>query len=305
VSPPAPVFPNFRQSLLLLGGLVIVLGGVVGGLSLGADLPAPWLLGAMLGAEAAVVVVALRLARWPLRRILAGAGFSTRMLRRLLLLGAGNLLLIGSLLYLISVVIGPVKLPVLEDLLVAGTAAEFAVVALGVAAGAPILEELLVRGVVLRGLVASRGRTGGVLLSSLFFAVLHGPTLQAAPAFLNGVVWALVLLRTGSLGATVFLHALNNATVFMLVQASRHLVRPEDAAAPETGPRLLAIAFVTATGLLGASVVGGVLRTLARDPERLSRFWGLPVAEVPEGTATTADAPAAATPAADGAPRGG
>lgn len=286
MSPPARVFPNVRQSLLLLGGLVLVLGAVVGGLSLGVDLPAPWLLGAMLGAEALVVVVAMRLARWPVRRVLAGAGFSTRTLRRLLLLGAGNLLLIGSLLYLIAVVFGPVKQPVLEDLLVAGTALEFAVVALGVAAGAPVLEELLVRGVVLRGLVANRGRVVGVLLSSLFFALLHGPTLQAAPAFLNGVVWALVLLRTGSLGATVFLHALNNATVFMLVQASRHVVPPEGAAAPDAAPRVLAVAFVAASGLLGASVVAGVLRALPRDAARLTRFWGLPA----EG----ADAPPAA-----------
>jgi membrane protease YdiL (CAAX protease family) len=286
VSPPARVFPNVRQSLLLLGGLVLVLGAVVGGLSLGVDLPAPWLLGAMLGAEALVVVVAMRLARWPVRRVLAGAGFSTRTLRRLLLLGAGNLLLIGSLLYLIAVVFGPVKQPVLEDLLVAGTALEFAVVALGVAAGAPVLEELLVRGVVLRGLVANRGRVVGVLLSSLFFALLHGPTLQAAPAFLNGVVWALVLLRTGSLGATVFLHALNNATVFTLVQASRHVVPPEGAAAPDAAPRVLAVAFVAATGLLGASVVASVLRALPRDPARLTRFWGLPAAG--------GDAPAAA-----------
>ena len=284
MSPPARVFPNLRESVALLAGLVVVLGVVGGGLSLGADLPAPWLLGAMLAAEAIVVVIALRLARWPLRRVLVGAGFSTRTLRRLLILGAGNLLLIGSLLYLITLLVGPVKQPVLEDLLVARTLLEFGVVALGIAAGAPILEELLVRGVLLRGLVASWGRTRGILLSALFFALLHGYSLQAAPAFLNGVVWALVLLRTGSLGATVFLHALNNATVFLLVQASRHVVPPEEAARADAAPHLLAIAFVAATGVLGAAVVMNVLRALPRDPARLAEFWGLPLAAAPAAT---------------------
>ena len=70
----------------------------------------------------------------------------------------------------------------------------------------------------------------------------------------------------------------------MLVQASRHVVPPEEAARADAAPHLLAIAFVAATGVLGAAVVLNVLRALPRDPARLAKFWGLPLAAAPAGT---------------------
>jgi len=95
---------------------------------------------------------------------------------------------------------------------------------------------------------------------------------------LNGVVWAVVLLRTGSLGATLFLHSLNNSLVFLLVHLSR-LAPPEaglEAAQAPAAPPPVALLMAGIAGLAGLSLVLTGLAALPRDPERLARFWALP-----------------------------
>lgn len=88
-----------------------------------------------------------------------------------------------------------------------------------VAGLAPIAEEWLFRGVIQQGLVGRYGAPGGVLATSLLFAVGHGsPGISAAAwlavatsTFLTGLVLGFVRLATGSLLAPMLLHAAMNA----------------------------------------------------------------------------------------------
>ena len=80
----------------------------------------------------------------------------------------------------------------------------------------PLLEEILFRGLLLE-LISSRfGQVAGVLISSAAFAIAHG-TAAALPIFGLAIILALVKLRTRSLVAAWFVHALHNGgTTFLL-----------------------------------------------------------------------------------------
>lgn len=84
---------------------------------------------------------------------------------------------------------------------------------------APVLEELLCRGVVLESLRSRYGTVPAWFFSSLFFGVLHGQLLLAANAFVIGLILGYVCLVTGSLWASMILHALNNAMAYLLMAA--------------------------------------------------------------------------------------
>jgi hypothetical protein len=140
---------------------------------------------------------------------------------------------------------------------------------------APLLEELLLRGILLRGLTLNRGARAGVLWSAFFFAVIHLNPLQAAPAFVNGVVWALVLLRTGSLGTTLFLHSLNNGFVFLLVQLSLLAARTGRHVEPGAVSPLAGALVALGMALVGLWLVRTGLRQLPRAPLRLAAMWGV------------------------------
>lgn len=277
-APGSAVFPNLRQTVLLvavfLGGAALAavafhpLGGLVS--------RQLWLFLVVLVGEGLGVLCALRMARWPLRRAFAHLDFSTATLGWLLLIGIGNLLLAGSLLYTLTHLFGAPDQEFLLELFEVRGPTEFLLLFATVAVTAPLFEEVLVRGILLRGLTLSRGVRGGVLWSAFFFAVIHLNPLQAGPAFVNGVVWALVLLRTGSLGTTFFLHALNNSLVFLLVQLTLAAPPGTDPAAAMQLSDPVRWAMVAVVGLAGLRLVVGAVQRLPMAPERLARFWGLP-----------------------------
>lgn len=84
---------------------------------------------------------------------------------------------------------------------------------------APVLEELLCRGVVLESLRGRYGTVAAWFFSSLFFGVLHGQLLLAVNAFVIGAILGYIYLVTGSLWASMLLHALNNAAAYLLMAA--------------------------------------------------------------------------------------
>ncbi|MBA2563984.1 MAG: CPBP family intramembrane metalloprotease [Gemmatimonadetes bacterium] len=275
----ARVPPNLRWALLSLPLLAFV--ALVAALALHPVQRLSeqlWFLLVVLLGEGLAVLLAFRLARWPLRRAFSGFGFSVATLRALLRIGLGNLLLVGGLLYLLTLVFGPLDGAFLDDLFEVRNGVEFLLLAVTVGVAAPLMEELMIRGVLLRGLATSWGAVGGVLWSALFFAVIHLNPLQAAPAFVNGAVWGLVLLRTGSLGATFFLHALNNSLVFLFVHMGSALESRAagGAGAAATEPSLAGGVMAALMALAGGSLVMGALRVLPRSPERLARLWALP-----------------------------
>ena len=77
---------------------------------------------------------------------------------------------------------------------------------------APMFEEWLCRGMVLRGLLNS-GRmkpAWAIVISALFFALIHMNPWQAVPAFVLGCLFGYVYYRTGSLKLTMLMHFTNN-----------------------------------------------------------------------------------------------
>lgn len=86
-------------------------------------------------------------------------------------------------------------------------------VAVGILPG--IMEELLFRGVILSGL--SRIKTVyAVLLNGALFSLFHTNPAQTIYQFITGAVFALVVLRSGSIIPTIIMHLLNNLTVLFI-----------------------------------------------------------------------------------------
>ena len=81
---------------------------------------------------------------------------------------------------------------------------------LSVSIFAPFFEEWLCRGIVLRGLLKKMKPVWAIVVSALFFAVLHMNPWQAIPAFILGLLFGHVYYRTGSLKLTMLMHCVNN-----------------------------------------------------------------------------------------------
>ena len=105
-----------------------------------------------------------------------------------------------------------------DDLMNSMVGGKFWVNFISVSIFAPLFEEWLCRGEVLRGLLnyrkedGSRGIKPGwaIVLSALFFAIIHGNPWQALPAFGLGCLFGYVYYRTGSLKLTMLMHFTNN-----------------------------------------------------------------------------------------------
>ena len=81
-----------------------------------------------------------------------------------------------------------------------------------VAIFAPIFEEWMCRGMVLRGLLTKMKPGWAIVVSALFFAVIHMNPWQALNAFLIGLMMGYVYYKTGSLILTMVIHFVNNGT---------------------------------------------------------------------------------------------
>lgn len=84
---------------------------------------------------------------------------------------------------------------------------------------APFFEEWLCRGTILRGLLGTKMKPGwAIVVSAVFFAVIHLNPWQAVPAFLLGCLFGFVYYKTGSLKLTMLMHFTNNT--FSLVMSN-------------------------------------------------------------------------------------
>ncbi len=148
------------------------------------------------------------------RRKRGGTGkvvsFSTARLNPILLLWA------CVLLFAVGIVIEPLLalLPELRDMPKIGSGV-WTVVMLVVFA--PFFEEMICRGVVLGSLRAKYGVVAAWLGSSLFFGVLHiAPQLVVNACFI-GLILGYICLATGSIWASILLHAVNNALAYAMM----------------------------------------------------------------------------------------
>lgn len=82
---------------------------------------------------------------------------------------------------------------------------------------APIVEELIFRGVIFSGFQRIYPAFWAILFSALLFSLFHLNPWQLGPTFLLGLLLGFVRLRTGSLLAAIFTHALHNGMIFLSV----------------------------------------------------------------------------------------
>lgn len=96
-----------------------------------------------------------------------------------------------------------------------------ALLILVVVVGAPIVEELFFRGLLLRSAERRWGSVWAVIVSSLVFGAVHLQPLQFPALVAVGVVFALLALRTGRLGPSIFAHIGFNAVAVGSLLAAR------------------------------------------------------------------------------------
>ena len=83
---------------------------------------------------------------------------------------------------------------------------------------APVFEEWLCRGMVLRGLLTRLKPAWAIVISALFFALIHMNPWQALNAFIIGVIMGYVYYKTGSLWLTMLMHFVNNGMAVVMAQ---------------------------------------------------------------------------------------
>ncbi|MSO15308.1 MAG: CPBP family intramembrane metalloprotease [Ilumatobacteraceae bacterium] len=83
--------------------------------------------------------------------------------------------------------------------------------------GAPIVEEIVYRGVVQPGLVASWGRTGGLMATAVLFAAIHMRPVEFPGLLAFALVLGWARHSTGTIGRSIVIHMAFNATGLALV----------------------------------------------------------------------------------------
>ena len=114
----------------------------------------------------------------------------------------------------------------LEEIMKSMTQGTLWVNLLSVSVFAPLFEEWLCRGQVLRGLLSHGVKpVWAIVLSAVFFAVIHLNPWQAVPAFILGCLFGYVYYRTGSLFLTMLMHCVNNtsAVIFSNMDSLRDM----------------------------------------------------------------------------------
>ena len=81
---------------------------------------------------------------------------------------------------------------------------------------APVCEEWLCRGIILKGLLKHYSPRKAIVWSSVIFGVVHFNPWQGVSAFFIGLAIGWIYWRTRSLRYCVFMHAVNNGTLFLL-----------------------------------------------------------------------------------------
>lgn len=81
----------------------------------------------------------------------------------------------------------------------------------------PFFEELMFRGWIYGGLAKRWGHTAAMVISAALFAVIHGDAPALPALFVLGLIFAWVYRRSGSLWASILVHAMWNATTFSLL----------------------------------------------------------------------------------------
>ena len=117
---------------------------------------------------------------------------------------------------------------------------------------APVFEEWLCRGMVLRGLLQKKSPATAIILSALFFALLHLNPWQALNAFIIGCLLGYVYYRTGSLWLTMLMHATNNALAVVMshIDSLKDVEYFIDVMSPGTYAAVMAVSIAVLCGVI-------------------------------------------------------
>jgi len=164
--------------------------------------------------------------------------------------GAGAAVIIGAVawipiqlyVYYVQESVMPIPREVEKGLreLIAGQGVSIPLMILLGAALPAIAEETLFRGAILQSLRPALGR-GAIVLTALFFSLMHFDPWRLAPTFLLGIVAGALVFRTGSIWTAMIFHFVNNALAIGLTVAYR-----DEALADTSAPPMWLIAVVAA-----------------------------------------------------------
>jgi membrane protease YdiL (CAAX protease family) len=87
---------------------------------------------------------------------------------------------------------------------------------------APVLEEILWRGIVLKGLLKNYSPLKAILISAIFFSLMHLNPWQAFPAFFGGLFLGWVFFKTQSVISGMIIHATINTTGAVFLFLPKH-----------------------------------------------------------------------------------
>lgn len=139
------------------------------------------------------------------------------------------------------------------------------VTVLSVSVFAPVFEEWLCRGIVLRGLLKHMGPAAAIVISAVFFGVLHMNPWQAIPAFCLGALFGYVYYRTGSLKLTMLMHCVNNtmSVIFSQIPA----FKDAETFMEVMSPWAYAVTYAACVLILGSAVI--LLRGIPKKEDAL------------------------------------
>jgi len=100
----------------------------------------------------------------------------------------------------------------------ATTPATAVILFLVVAIGAPFCEELFFRGLSQRAIAKRLGPIWGIVLTAVFFALVHGKLLELPGLFMFGLILSYLAFRYDRLGPSIFAHiGFNTVTAVLLL----------------------------------------------------------------------------------------
>lgn len=122
-----------------------------------------------------------------------------------------------------------------------------------------ICEELSFRGYV-QGALRPLGPTVAVVLTGLLFGIMHMSLVRLLPLTLLGILWALVVQRSGSILPGMIMHLLNNGIAVSLAFFAQSRTNPADTQASlEALNAVPALVLWIAIGIVGALGIGAAV----------------------------------------------
>jgi len=129
-----------------------------------------------------------------------------------------------------------------------------------------VFEDLLFRGTILNGL-KENGKHKAVIISALFFMLMHGGPDQTIHQFILGVVFGYALIASGSIWVPIIMHFINNfvAVTSLYVTSSSSgeiLETSQQINIPSWGEWGLSLVFALLTAVAGAVIVYYLIKAL-------------------------------------------